>query len=525
MKIGLFTGPTFRPHVDHVAWLGQLARNAGHSVIGLSCDGAVRDCYGRAWLGRGRIGCFACSVAGLRSDPTLIVQSARGVQTTGPSPEGWHSDEILSSVRTLLREEDDERLTSPAANSLRARLAPSAERMFTIVHEWIGRERLDAMLVFNGRMDITRAAIRAAHQRGIAFATVERASFDTGIRIMAMTDCNSLRNEDPLQLAFRDAPLLSEQALLAAEFIARRVSRQPVSEWRSYNPNRVPVGWPTAAAATRVLVGLSSQYEVRGEKGWTELRDVRDAVDDVVARLPGPVSVVVRAHPVWGERIAGISGASAAAYYREWCARRGYVFIEPESNADTRSLTRQADLVLATGGTIGIEAACEGHATLTLAPCYYRRSGAVGDAVGPSAVADALGILDVSPRERMRLALRSLYAHAFRTTQYCRYARPVPASQGASWEFRDGADFTQVETALRTGWTQPDDERTAPGPDAEDGVITMMEREEWKEIIDRAQEVRLRITSGTWRQPKVSLAARALLTIRGRLPSGDRMRG
>ena len=525
MNIGLFTGPTFRPHVDHVAWLGRLARDAGHRVIGLSCDGAVPDCYSRALLGRGRIGCFACSVAGLRSDPTLDVQSARGVRPAAEPPPGWHPDEILSSIRTLLREEDDERLASPEADSLRARLAPSAARMFAIVHEWIGRERLDAMLVFNGRMDITRAAIRAARQRGIAFATVERASFDTGIRILAMTDCNSPRNEERVQLAFRDAPLLREQALLAAEFIARRVMRLPVSEWRSYNPDRKPAGWPAAAAATRVLVGPSSQYEVRGEEGWTELGDMRDAVDEVVARLPRPVSVVVRGHPVWGERIAGTSGASAAAYYREWCARRGYVFIEPESNADTRSLMLQADLVLATGGTIGIEAACAGRAVLALAPCYYRRSGAVGDAVGPGAAASALGILDVSPRERMRRALRSLYAHAFRTTQYCGYARPVPASQGASWEFRDGADFTQVETALRTGWTQPDDERTALGIEAEDGVIAMMERQDWNEITNQAQALRQRIATGTWRRPAVALAARVLLTIRGRLPKGDRLRG
>jgi hypothetical protein len=201
------------------------------------------------------------------------------------------------------------------------------------------------------------------------------------------------------------------------------------------------------------------------------------------------------------------------------------VFIEPESNADTRSLMLQADLVLATGGTIGIEAACAGRAVLALAPCYYRRSGAVGDAVGPGAAASALGILDVSPRERMRRALRSLYAHAFRTTQYCGYARPVPASQGASWEFRDGADFTQVETALRTGWTQPDDERTALGIEAEDGVIAMMEHEDWVEITNQAQAVRQRIATGTWRRPAVALAASVLLTIRGRLPKGDRLRG
>lgn len=525
MNLGLFTGPTFRPHVEHVTWLGRLARAAGHRVVGLSCDGAVDNCYVRALLGRGKLGCVGCSIAGLRSDPDLNIHSARGVRTPREAAPGWNPAEVLSSVRTLLREEDESLLSSPEAIALQARLKPAAARMHAIVHEWIGRERLDALAVFNGRMDITRAAIRAARARGIPFVTVERASFDTGIRILAMTDCNSLRNEERLQLQFRESPLLRDQALLAAEFIARRVMRLPVSEWRSYNPDRKPAAWPGGAATARVLVGPSSQYEVRGEEGWEELGDMRDAIDAVVARLGGNVSVVVRGHPVWGERIAGTPGTSAARYYRDWCRQRGYEFIEPESDADTRSLMLQADLVLATGGTIGIEAACAGRAVLALAPCYYRRSGAVGDAVGAGALESALAIRDVAPRERIRRALRSIHTHAFRTTQYCRFVRPIADSQGSQWEFRDGADFAQLEAAITSGWTQPDDVRTADGQAEEDAVLDLMEREDWERIVAEAEVVRRHRAAGEWHRPPLALAARALLTVRGRMPKGDRLRG
>lgn len=525
MNIGLFAGPTFRPHAEHVAWLGRLARAAGHRVVGLSCDGAVPDCYGRAWLGRGRIGCAACSVAGLRSDPELRVQSARFVRIDDGAPPGWDPSNVLTSVRTLLREEDDLRLRSSEATAMMDRLAPAAARMYAIVHAWIARERLDALLVFNGRMDITRAAIRAARQRHVPFATVERASFDTGLRIVPMADCNSLHAEERIQATFRDAPLLRDQALLAAEFIARRVMRLPVSEWRSYNLQRRHADWPGSCAGTRVLVGPSSQYEVRGETGWEELGDMRDAVDAVVARLGAPASVVVRAHPVWGERIAGRPGTSVSSYYREWCKGRGYHFIEPESSADTRSLMLQADLVLATGGTIGIEAACAGRPVLALAPCYYRRSGAVGDAVSPGSVDAALGIRDVLPRERARRALRSIYSHAFRTTQFCREARPVAGSMGTAWEYRDGTDFAPVEAALRSGRLQPDDGRTAADGGAEDEVLSMMESEEWGRIAAQASEVHSARADGSWRRAPLTFAARALLTVRGRLPKGDRLKG
>jgi membrane carboxypeptidase/penicillin-binding protein len=58
-----------------------------------------------------------------------------------------------------------------------------------------------------------------------------------------------------------------------------------------------------------------------------------------------------------------------------------------------------------------------------------------------------------------------------------------------------------------------------------DTVIAMMEHEDWIEITNQAQAVRQRIATGTWRRPAVALAASVLLTIRGRLPKGDRMRG
>jgi hypothetical protein len=434
---------------------------------------------------------------------------------------------VLSSVRALLREEDESRLGLPAAIALRARLEPAAAQMHAIVYEWIGRERLDAIAVFNGRMDITRAAIRAARARSVPFVTVERASFDTGIRVLAMTDCNSLRNEERLQLQFRDRPLLREQALLAAEFIACRVMRLPVSEWRSYNPDRRPAAWPDGPADARILVGPSSQYEVRGEEGWEELGDMRDAVDAVVARLGGSVSVVVRGHPVWGESIAGTLGTSAARYYRDWCKLRGYEFIESESDVDTRSLMLQADLVLATGGTIGIEAACAGRAVLALAPCYYAASGAVGYAVGPGSLESALTIRQVAPRDRIRHALRAIYTHAYRTTQYCRYVRPIPGSQGAEWEYRSDADFSRVERALVSGFTQADDERVASDTTAEDAMIDLMQGERWEEII-RDSEMHRRgspIGGGEWRRLPLSLPARVLLSVRGRLPKGDRLRG
>ena len=521
--IGAFSGPTFRPHVEHVAWLAQLAQNEGHTVIGLSCDGAVTDCYARALLGRGRIGCVGCSLAGLRAFSDIKTQSARGVRPSA-SLEGWHDSEILSSVRTLLREEDDARLVDPPTQKLINRLAPTAAKMFGIISGWIEREGLDALLVFNGRMDITRAAIRAAQAQRIRFASVERSSFDTGILITPITDCNSPKSEERLQLHYRDVPLLRDQVLRSAEFIARRAINLPVSEWRTYNKDRISAPWPEPSTGTRVLVGPSSQYEVVGGEGWENIGDMRGAVEAVIAKLGPNVSVVVRGHPVWSETIASMTGESTTCYYRDWCRKHKYHFIEPESNIDTRSLIKQADLVLATGGTIGVEAACAGCAVLALAPCYYRHGGGVGNAVGNDAIETALAIRNVPVEERVRRTLRSIYTHAFRTTQFCDFARPVQGTSGATWEYRDGADFRQVEQALQTGWTQADDNRTTEDDTDETEVVRWLMEERMEKIIEESERLRSASSNLEWKRLQLRPVAKLLLTVRGRLPKGDRIK-
>jgi hypothetical protein len=104
--------------------------------------------------------------------------------------------------------------------------------------------------------------------------------------------------------------------------------------------------------------------------------------------------------------------------------------------------------------------------------------------------------------------------------------RPVPGSQGAEWEYRSDADFSQVERALVSGFTQADDERVATDTTAEDAVIDSMQGEHWGELVDDAQRHRREpsISGGEWRRLRLSIPARVLLSVRGRLPKGDRLR-
>ena len=165
-----------------------------------------------------------------------------------------------------------------------------------------------------------------------------------------------------------------------------------------------------------------------------------------------------------------------------------------------------------------------GCAVLALAPCYYRHGGGVGNAVGNDALETALAIRNVPVEERVRRTLRSIYTRAFRTTQFCDFARPVQGTSGATWEYRDGAEFHQVEQALQTGWTQADDTRIAEDDTDETEVVRWLMEERIEKIIEESERLRSASSNLEWKRLQLRPVAKLLLTIRGRLPKGDRIK-
>lgn len=520
MRIGLFSAYAFRPHVEHLAWLGRLAEASGHRVFAISCDGSVSSCYSRELLGRGRWHCMACSLGGLRGFGTGAVRSLRRSKAIDPCSRDF-TGEVITSVRSMLRLEDPSEVETEEASALGARLAAAAAHMYGRLRREIEDANLDALLIFNGRMDLTRAAVRAAEDCGIAYASVERGAFDTGLRIFPYADCQALRHEHELQVAYASAPLARRQALAAAALASRRFLNRPVSEWRTYNQSRRHAEWPGQGSGPRVLVGPSSRYEMSGEPEREMAGDPRDLIDEVVSQLgAAPGNVVVRGHPVWGERIGGRAADSSLRYYLPWAERRGYRFIRPEDPIDTLGLMLDSDVVVGTGGTIGFEASVLGRPTISLAPCFYSKGGAAIAAPSPS-LASELQSTAQSPRRVARLGLRSLFTHLHRFTQYGDFARPLPQARGGEWLYRDGATFEAVEKSLETGSVAAWDAETAAGEGDEDSLLDMLLARDFESIL-REASARSDV-AGEWHPLSRSWWAVPITVMRRSIPKGDRL--
>lgn len=517
MRIGFVTIYAFRPHVEHNAYLALLARAAGHEVRFLSCDAQLPNCYTRALKGTSKpVECPKCIAGGVRSYERAQVSAlaAAPVALAAERALEW----AFSSACTLLRTEPREQWQSAEFRALQASLAAAAARAYAGARAWIERERLDAIVCFNGRFEANRAVIEAAADAGVPYLTVERTWFGDGLQFAINENCLDLTQLDRLNARYRDGPLSQRQAARVARHLAARFLRRNDKEWRAYNRQGQPLPWPAAGrdGGPRVLIVPSSRNEVDGHPhwayGWAQLTDGLDAVLQTLGA--DFRAAVLRCHPNWGERIGRRTGERSERYYGDWAARRGVHCIGSRDRASTQDLIGQADIVIVTGGSAAFEAGALGKPVISLTPSTYQNAGLCVTVPSPRDLDGVKAAFDTAPRERIRRTLRYGYTHIYRFSQFVDYVRAVTTTR---YRYYEGADAARLERMLAGGEIEPDDATTAADSAGEDAVVAQVEARRWASLLTEdepaaAREIAVR------RRP----ALRWIDALRERFPQGDR---
>ncbi|HUY68054.1 MAG TPA: hypothetical protein VMV79_01985, partial [Alphaproteobacteria bacterium] len=172
MKIGFTTIYSWRPHVTQMYYLAQLARQAGHQAVFLACDGDLPTCNIRQMRPRrpSVVECAACRLGNIRTYDNESVSSIGALASSGPAAPAEAVDEwVASSASSLGRFETDADYESADFRRFKEALKPAAARTYAAARAWIGKEKLDGLFFFNGRMDTTRAVMEAANDAGIPF--------------------------------------------------------------------------------------------------------------------------------------------------------------------------------------------------------------------------------------------------------------------------------------------------------------------------------------------------------------------
>jgi hypothetical protein len=526
MRIGFATVYAWRPHVEHLMFLAGLAKQAGHDAVFMTCDADLPACYTREirdvrpdWME-----CLLCRVGGVRSYTGHDVSTIGALASGQPVPATERAREwAKSSASTLGRFESANDYESAEFTALRDRLAPSVQRAYAATMAWIAREKLDAICVFNGRMDATRGIFEAAKASGIRVVSMERTWFGDGLQLLPDETCLGLQSVHKMVREWRDKPLTDAQALHAAGRVAARLTRTNVTEWRAYNTRAAAGSWPVQGSKRRILLVPSSLNEIWSNADWESAwPDPTQAYDAIVGHLKlDPKDLVLRCHPNWGERIGKNDGRLPERHYTEWANARGVHVIASRDTTSTMDLIAQCDAIVVASGSAALEAAAMGKQVIATAPSIYSEAGFRTDASDPWKVRDLRLQVDLpieeqraEERKLRRLGLRFCYTFSRRLPQYAQYVRAMSSSQ---YRYPPGADPQRFIDIVRTGQLRADDEAFATSEADEDAVIAKMEAGAWKDLVaPPAGDV----TSARRVQRRWML--RPVDYIRDRMPVGDR---
>lgn len=489
MRIGFATIYSWRPHVEHAFFLARLAEKAGHEAHFLTCDADLPTCYTRemrdrpAWQE-----CLQCRAGGIRSYSARNVTSigASAARDSAPAQPEW----AHSSASTLGRFESDADYASAEFKAIAARLQPAVQLSYQAARAWIRDQRLDAVCVFNGRMDATRAIFEAARSLGVRVVSMERTWFSDGLQLYPEESCLGLHSVHRLVGSWRDKPLTGAQACLAATYMAKRFLRRNDNEWRAYNVNATPAAWPVAGGRHRILLIPSSRNEVWGhpdwEAGWP---DPLTAYDELIGHLGLESNdLLLRCHPNWGEKIGRQGGEYSERHYAGWAERRGIHVIHSTDRISTLGLIEQCDAIVVANGSAALEAGTLGKQVIGIAPSIYQEAGLRDPAASPQQLAGLRLHADLEPAELAlrreaiaRQTLRFAYTMTHRVPQYTRVVR---AETTTRFKYDLSADPQRFIDLLRGGELRADDEACADDERAEDKVLQRVAKRDWVGLLD-----------------------------------------
>ena len=262
MKVALINFFPYRPHSEHMYYLGLQLKSAGHKVVYLSCRGGLKNCYNLSIKGDKPFTCNKCRIGGFRSyvsskDLRFVDDYIESINPT--KIETWQTtslDMVKSSSYTLTRVERPEDIRSEKVNSYQKALTIGAKRAFFGVRKFLEKESIDFAFIFNGRMDVLRAAVEAAKVRAVPFACVERTWFGHGIQLNFSANSLSLKELRTAASRFQNFPLSRAQATKAASFVLSRFLKTNELEWRKYNEESVDYGWPHGGEGRKKILIL-----------------------------------------------------------------------------------------------------------------------------------------------------------------------------------------------------------------------------------------------------------------------------
>ena len=367
-------------------------RARGHSYCYVSCDGLFSDCdlFWESTVGpRPANACAVCQsqVKSLLKDCRIpntwlgTYKSARGLAEARAFTDGLKDEDLLlaefkgyplgawvkSSVHTHLRINNIDLTNAKHCAAMRSYLHSGAVALVCIV-EMLEVEQPTIMLMFNGRMAVTRIALELAKERGIRVVCHERGLAKETLLLWENEGCLSLRPYEKLWQNWGEIPLAAAQVSRVTQWLIDRAHGTNLN-WEAYSVQSSlgPVADFLERQAGKQIWALftSSMDEMVAEADYTSVFGTQNRWIEETIRFVGTqpgIALVIRVHPnSGGEKSTGKNQDELRHFKRlRMTVPDNVVVVMPDDPVSSYALFDRTDVGLVYGSTTALEMACRG---------------------------------------------------------------------------------------------------------------------------------------------------------------------
>lgn len=492
MNVGFINIYPWRPHGFHAAFLEHQCKLLGYSTFFLECGGSYDACTSKLNRSGGILRCIQCNVGRVSK---YVNSKVHEISSDLPKDILNHNmivKSLTSNAVTLHREEADfDYHSNQKIFHAIDMMTKNYLKTYYSTLNFIDKENLESLIVFNGRFDMTRAAIDAAKFAKINFITHDRPIMGHGIQININENVIGLKDRISINSKFDDKPLTEYQSQLAGGEIAKRFIGNNFLEWRQYNLDSKKLSkWPTSTKDKKILILPSSISEKAGhEDHITPWKLAIDGFDLFLNSIGVKKDqVVVKFHPHWIEKRGKSTGQSSHTLYKKWCEKNSYHYIDSNEKIRTIDLIDKCDLLLLNGSTAAIEGGVLGKKIVNMGPSNYKGTSfckfleTKESITGPK-------IFDnwISKEEIIQKTLRYVYTAHARYPQYVDYVRGISTTECIAFS---GGNPERLEKILKKGFLKEDD-GIVGSLNEEKKILSLIIDQQWTRLLELSSKTQI----------------------------------